>query len=219
MNIHPLISFQLLLPERNTIETMQNDPPPPPPPPPLPLPQSPPDHQLWAVAAWQDCTNYAPWSPTLSSALSCCSLTGLYKLCPMITYPVISFELSQPDRTVQTMPHDHLPCHQLWVVAASCPAEISKRRQCRWAECWGRGTLPEAAYGTGCQGWFHLQTAWQTWGSPWWWAGFLACESTTIFHTIYLCVCVLFLHAADSHFCCTLNDECTYTHESKWPHQ
>ena len=31
----------------------------------------------------------------------------------------------------------------------------------------------------------------------------------------FICVCVLFLHAADSHFCCTLNDECIYTHESK----
>ena len=30
----------------------------------------------------------------------------------------------------------------------------------------------------------------------------------------FIFVWVLFLHA-DSHFCCTLNDECIYTHESK----
>ena len=78
MNIHPLISFQLLLPERNTTETMQNDPPFSPPH--LPLPQFHPDHQLWAVAAWQDCTNYAPWSPTLSSALSCRSFMSSWNL-------------------------------------------------------------------------------------------------------------------------------------------
>ena len=217
MNIHPLISFQLLLPERNTIETMQNDPPSPPPPHPPP-------------------TTIPPWS----SALSCRSLTGLYKLCPMITYPVISFELLQPDRTVQTMPHDHLPCHQLWVVAAwqDCTnyapwsPTLSSALSCRsFMSSWNlkKASMP--------MGWM-LRTRHTAWSCLRDRLSRVISSSNSLANLrislvvgripclrIYnnvpynLFVCVLFLHAADSHFCCTLNDECIYTHESKWPHQ